>query len=109
MDNESSMCILFQGENCDILITGDRDAAGETDLLEKWEIPDLEVLVVGHHGASTSTGIELLNKTKPEIAVISVGENNRYRHPSQKILDRLNQMGCIIRRTDLEGTIIIRG
>lgn len=109
MDNESSMCILFQGENCDILITGDRNIAGERALLEKWEIPDLEVLVVGHHGASTSTGTDLLNKTKPEIAVISVGENNRYRHPNQEILDRLNQMGCIIRRTDLEGTIIIRG
>ncbi len=107
--NESSMCILFQGENCDILITGDRDIFGEAELFEQARIPDIDVLVVGHHGASTSTGLELLSKTKPEIAVISVGENNIHDHPHRETIARLERIGCLIRRTDQEGTIIIRG
>lgn len=107
--NESSMCILFQGENCDILITGDRDIEGESHLLEQANLPELDVLVVGHHGAETSTGLELLYETKPKIAVISVGENNYHGHPDSQVLSRLKNSGCVIRRTDLEGTIIIRG
>ena len=107
--NESSMCILFQIENCDILITGDRDIYGESQLLQQANIPDLEVLVAGHHGASTSTGLELLYETKPKIAVISVGEDNLHGHPHTQTLRRLQRVDCLIRRTDLEGTIIIRG
>ena len=107
--NESSMCILFRGENCDILITGDRNISGESQLLRQANIPNIEVLVVGHHGADTSTGLELLYETKPEIAIISVGENNLHGHPDREVLRRLERAGCLIRRTDIEGTIIIRG
>jgi competence protein ComEC len=107
--NESSMCILFCTENCDILITGDRYVDGERQLLEEYSIPDIEVLVAGHHGADTSTGLELLHFTKPEVAVISVGKDNLYAHPHSATLKRLSNMGCLIRRTDQEGTIIIRG
>ena len=107
--NESSLCILFQAENCDILITGDRDEEGEKALLHQYNIPDIEVLVAGHHGAATSTGVTLLNRTKPEVVVISVGAENRHGHPDGETIERLNQMGCVVRRTDLEGTITIRG
>lgn len=107
--NESSMCILFQGENCAILITGDRDIPGEAELCEQAGIPDVDVLVAGHHGASTSTGLELLSKTKPELAIISVGEDNIHDHPHRETIERLERIGCLIRRTDQEGTIIIRG
>lgn len=107
--NESSMCILFRGENCDILITGDRDVAGEKYLLEQGDIPQVDVLVVGHHGAATSTGLQLLEAVKPKLAVISVGEDNIHGHPSKEALKRLQRAGCIIKRTDIEGTIIIRG
>ena len=109
MDNESSLCILFRGENCDILITGDRSISGEHTLLEQEDIPQLELLVAGHHGASTSTGLELLGKCSPGIVAISVGEDNRHGHPSSETLDRLRNAGCVIRRTDMEGTIIFRG
>lgn len=107
--NESSMCILFQGENCDILVTGDRDWEGEHLLLQQGNIPDIEVLVAGHHGAASSTGLELLQKTRPELVLISVGEKNLHGHPDPIILERLARIGCEVRRTDLEGTIIIRG
>ena len=108
-DNESSLCVLFQPENCDILITADRDTAGEKDLMEQTELPELEVLVVGHHGAKNSTGLELLKKTSPAAAVISVGKKNLYGHPSEDVLYRLGLFGCAVYRTDLNGTIVIRG
>ena len=108
-DNESGLCVLFQTENCAILITGDRNAFAERMLLRNIEIPDLDVLVVGHHGSKYSTGSELLEATKPETAIISVGENNPYGHPAQETLDRLIEFGCKVYRTDLHGTIIYRG
>ena len=107
-DNESGLCVLFKAENCAILITGDRDAFGERMLLRNIDIPDLDVLVVGHHGSKNSTGIELLEATRPEVAIISVGEDNPYGHPSQETLDRLEEFGCTVYRTDLHGTIIYR-
>ena len=108
-DNESSLCVLFQTENCAILITGDRNGFGERMLLRNEDIPDLDVLIVGHHGSKYSTCEELLLATRPEIAIISVGENNPYGHPAQETLDRLVEFGCVIYRTDLHGTIIYRG
>ena len=108
-DNESSLCVLFQPENCDILITADRSGRGERALLAQTMLPDIEILVVGHHGAKSATSMELLAATRPEIAVISVGKNNNYGHPSQEVLDRLALFGCRVYRTDIQGTIIFRG
>lgn len=107
--NESALCVLFQGENCAILITGDRSVSGERALLAQTQLPKVDVLVVGHHGADDSTGLELLHTVRPEVAVISVGKNNNYGHPGKSLLKRLNEFGCKIYRTDLDGNIIIRG
>jgi len=107
--NESSMCILFETESCDILITGDRGTKGEQMLLKRHELPDLEILVAGHHGAADSVSEELLNATKPEYVAISVGEYNRYGHPSQEVLERLEAYGCRVYRTDRDGSIVFRG
>jgi competence protein ComEC len=109
MDSESCLCILFQRENCAILLTGDRNAKGERYLLDHADLPKLDVLIVGHHGSNTSTDLSLLKQTKPDIAVISVGEKNSYGHPSQAVLDRLELFGCHIFRTDTHGTILFRG
>lgn len=107
--NESGLCILFQTENCDILITGDRSISGERALLRKTGLPRLELLVVGHHGSKSSTSIDLLSKTRPQTAVISVGENNYYDMPSGEVLDRLDAFDIPVWRTDLQGTMIFRG
>lgn len=109
LGNESSLCVLFQRENCDILIIGDRGSLGEMLLLHRTELPKLDVLIAGHHGSSGSTGVEFLTQTNPEYVFISVGRNNRYRHPSDKLLARLSEFGCIVYRTDIHGTIIYRG
>lgn len=108
-DNESSLCILFQPADCDILITGDRSFTGEQELMAHTDLPDLEILIAGHHGSRTSTSWELLNATRPEIVIISVGADNSYGHPTQETLERLNLFGCKVYRTDLMGTIIFRG
>ena len=107
-DNESSVCVLFQAENCDILITGDRSSAGERALLKQATLPQLELLIAGHHGSHNATSADLLYATRPKTVAISVGENNRYGHPRQELLDRLSRFGCEVYRTDLQGTIIFR-
>ena len=108
-ENESGLCILFQAGNCDILITGDRSMVGEASLMERIALPQLELLVVGHHGSDSSTGFPLLSKTQPTTAVISVGEDNAYEHPSQGVLTRLEAFGTKVLCTDEEGTIVFRG
>ena len=99
--NENSLCILFDTKNCDILITGDRNFAGEHQLLENAEIGDVDVLVAGHHGAEDSTGEELLSAVRPEIVCISVSEDNSYGHPGGELLARLETQGCTVFRTEM--------
>lgn len=106
---ETSMGILFQIKNCDILITGDMDSAGERALLTRTSLPELELLVVGHHGSNTSTSWDLLETTRPKAAVISVSKTNHYGHPTENVLNKLKLFGCKIYRTDTQGTIIFRG
>lgn len=107
-DNDSSVCVLFQAEKCDILITGDRSSAGERALLQQAQLPMLELLIVGHHGSNESTSLELLHATCPEAAAISVADGNLYGHPRPEVLDRLSRYGCDVYRTDIQGTIIFR-
>lgn len=108
-DNESSLAVLFQTENCDILITGDRDMKGERELMDCVCLPDLELLVVGHHGSKYATSEALLAATAPETAIISAGAGNHYGHPTQEVLDRLADADCAVYRTDIQGTVIYRG
>ena len=102
------MSVLFQTEKCDILITGDRGVLGEMLLLRRIDLPDLDVLVAGHHGSADSTGEDLLTQTKPEIVLISVDKNNPYGHPADALLKRLTEHGCAVYRTDQNGTILYR-
>jgi len=107
-DNENSLCILFDTENCDILVTGDRNRSGERMLLRNASIPDVDVLVAGHHGSKHATCEELLSAVRPEIVCISAGRNNLFGHPAPELLQRLEKYGCTVYRTDLHGDITIR-
>ena len=80
---------------------------GETKNEEARSWPQTNVLKVGHHGSNTSSSQNFLDQVKPHIAIISVGKGNKYGHPKQVILDRLNKMGVKIYRTDESGTIKI--
>jgi len=106
--NENSLCILFETENCGILITGDRSKKGERMLLKHYDLPDVDLLIAGHHGSAKATSEELLQAVTPETVIISVGRNNIYGHPSPEVLQRLEQYGCDVYRTDIHGTVVFR-
>ena len=105
---ENSMAILFESENCVILVTGDLDQAGERRLVREGKIPRADILVVGHHGSKNAASEELLEAARPKVAVISVGADNPFGHPHQEALDRLERAGAAVFRTDQSGTIVIR-
>lgn len=105
---ENSICVLFDTEKCDILITGDRNFQGESRLMQKAQLPEVDVLIAGHHGSAYATSEELLDTVRPEIVCISVGKDNFYGHPAPQTLQRIQSRDCKIFRTDLNGTITIR-
>ena len=104
----SGLSLLAESENRSVLITGDMDSVQEIALLHQFEIPPVDILVAGHHGAGTSTSDMLLKRTAPKIVVISVGRN-RYGHPSEETITRIHDAGAEIYRTDLYGTIVLKG
>lgn len=106
--NENSLCVLFEQKNCAILVTGDRSRLGELLLMHANTLPDVDLLIAGHHGSKNSTSEELLTAVSPETVFISVGEKNTYGHPAAELLDRLNDFGCVVYRTDLHGNLIFR-
>ncbi len=107
-DNENSLCVLYQSYGCSVLVTGDRSDFGENLLLRENVLPDVDILIAGHHGSKHSTGDALLQTVTPETVIISVSGSNRYGHPAPELLQRLEAFGCQILRTDQMGTIVIR-
>ena len=75
-------------------------------IVETYDLPDIEVLLVGHHGSKYSTGTTLLESVTPEVGVISVGDNS-YGHPTEEALLRLTDAGMTVYRTDMQGNILI--
>ena len=104
--NELGLTALASAGDFDLLITGDMSGSTEKKLVETYALPDIEVLVVSHHGSRYSSNIRFLKAVMPEAAVISVGDNN-YGHPSEETLQRLLAIGADIWRTDQQGTIRI--
>lgn len=106
--NESGLFALCSYQDFDALITGDADAFVEKMLVKYCSIPDIELLIVGHHGSKNSSCGEFLRAAAPELAVISAGAGNSYGHPASETLERLEGLGAEIHRTDQEGTVTIR-
>ena len=104
-DNESGLSVLASAASFSGLVTGDMSAATERRLLRQHAIPMVDVLVAGHHGSNSATCETLLQKVKPEMIWISVGENN-YGLPGTAALERMQASGAEIFRTDLDGTLI---
>ncbi len=103
-DNDSSIIVKMTYGSNTFLFTGDATSNVEKQILNK-DIKS-DVLKVAHHGSNYSTTDEFLNKVNPKYAVISVGQNNSYNHPSTTTLDKLNKKNVKLYRTDLVGTII---
>ena len=108
--NAASVVLYMEYENFSMLLTGDLEGEGEksvADLLRTNAIADVSVLKVAHHGSKNSTKEEFLRQCSPTVAVISCGEHNTYGHPHKETLERLNDMGTAIYRTDCSGAVQI--
>jgi len=103
--NDGSIVIYTELGGLKWLFTGDLEAEGEAKLMKKNPTLSVDVLKVGHHGSKSSSTEDFLERLSPQWAIISVGENNRYQHPHQEVLDRLQKNEIIIYRTDQLGAI----
>ena len=103
LNNYSAVVKLTYKDNT-FLFMGDAEKIVEEELSGNLRA---DVLKVGHHGSSSSTTNGFLKRVQPEIAVISVGEDNDYSHPKKSVLDRLERFGCEIYRTDYDGDIVV--
>lgn len=106
--NGVSLVMKVSYGDIDAMFTGDAEVGNEEFILRNSpDKLDCEILKVGHHGSSTSTSEEFFNAVSPEVAVISVGEDNSYGHPHVETLALLNSYLDEIHRTDREGDIVI--
>ncbi len=78
----------------------------EKDILDKYNLTNIDVLKVGHHGSKTSSSKEFIDEIKPKYSIISVGKNNRYGHPNKEVLNNLSDSK--IYRTDQDGSIMFK-
>ena len=104
-ENDNSSVIYFKYHDYKFLLMGDASSDRELDILEKYNLSNIDFLKVGHHGSDTSTSEYFIDKIKPKYSFISVGLNNRYGHPKKSVLDILKNSK--IYRTDIDGSILI--
>ena len=108
--NNNAIVMKLNYNNFSMLFTGDIEKKAEEEILETYKnskILESDILKVAHHGSKTSTTDEFLNKVKPKIALIGVGKDNMFNHPSNTTIEKLENMGIKIYRTDLNGEISI--
>ena len=105
-ENDNSSVIYTKLNNNKFLFMGDASSTTEKDILDKYDLPEIDVLKVGHHGSKTSSSEEFINEIKPEYSIISVGKNNHYGHPNKEVLNDLNDSK--IYRTDQDGSIMFK-
>ena len=105
--NETSIIARFTEGEHTVMLTGDTTEKIEKLLVGAREDMKADILKIAHHGSKSSSSLEFLKAVSPEIAIISVGSDNRYGHPNDETLVNLFQYGIKVHRTDQEGTVII--
>lgn len=105
-ENDNSNVIYLNYNNYKFLFMGDAGIKREKDILNNYNISDINFLKVGHHGSDTSSSKYFTYFINPEYSIISVGKNNRYNHPKPSVLDNLSNSK--IYRTDIFGSIKIK-
>lgn len=104
--NDTSIVMKVIYGETSVLFVGDATRIAEVDILEAEYDLSATVLKVGHHGSDTSTSYPFLRKIMPKYAIISVGKDNTYGHPTDNTLSRLRDANVTVMRTDLHGTIL---
>lgn len=105
-ENDNSTVTYFNYNNYQFLFMGDASTKKEKDILNEYNIENIDFLKVGHHGSDTSSSKEFINSINPKYSLISVGENNKYGHPKKSVLNTLKNSK--IYRTDKDGSIEIK-
>ena len=105
-ENHNSLVLYFEILNKKILLMGDAGVNVEKNILEEYNIKNIDILKVGHHGSKTSSNQCFIDKINPKYSIISVGWNNRYNHPNEEVIKRLENSKLY--RTDKDGTIEIK-
>ena len=105
-ENDNSSVIYTKLNGYKFIFMGDAGVEKEKDILDKYNLSNIDILKVGHHGSKTSTSKKFIDEIKPKYSIISVGKNNRYGHPNKEVLDTLNDSK--IYRTDQDGSIMFK-
>ena len=105
-ENDNSNVIYTELDGYKFMFMGDASSTTEKGILSKYNLSDIDVLKVGHHGSKTSSSKEFINEINPNYSIISVGKNNRYGHPNKEVLDTLEKSK--IYRTDEGGSIMFK-
>ena len=105
-ENDNSNVIYTELDGYKFMFMGDASITTEKEILDKYNLFDIDVLKVGHHGSKTSSGKEFTSDINPRYSVISVGKNNRYGHPNKEVLNNLENSK--IYRTDQDGSIMFK-
>lgn len=105
-ENSDSLVLLVIIDNYKLLFMGDASINTEKDIMNNYDIGDVFILKVGHHGSKTSSSEEFINSVNPKYSIISVGKNNKFGHPNKEVLDNLSNSK--IYRTDIDGSIMFK-
>ena len=105
-ENDNSNVIYIELDGYKFMFMGDSGIEKEKDILDKYNISNIDVLKVGHHGSKTSSSKKFIDEINPRYVVISVGKNNRYGHPNKEVLNNLELSK--IYRTDQDGSIMFK-
>ena len=105
-ENDNSSVIYTELSNHKFLFMGDVGVEVEEDLIKKYNLQDIDVLKIGHHGSKTRSDKNFIDEMNPKYSVISVGKNNKYGHPNKEALNNLKDSK--IYRTDQDGSIMFK-
>ena len=105
-ENDNSNVIYTELNGYKFMFMGDASVTTEKEILNKYNLLDIDVLKVGHHGSKTSSGKEFIDEINPKYSIISVGKNNRYGHPNKEVLENLDNSK--IYRTDQNGSVMFK-
>lgn len=105
-ENDNSIVLYTSINGLKLLFMGDAGVDVEASLIDIYNISNIDILKVGHHGSNTSTSLEFINYINPKYSIISVGRNNRYNHPKDEVLDILKYTN--IYRTDKDGSVVFK-
>ena len=105
-ENDNSNVIYTEINGYKFMFMGDAGIEKEKDILKKYNISNIDVLKVGHHGSKTSSSEDFVKEINPKYSIISAGKNNRYGHPNKEVLNNLKDSK--IYRTDMDGSIMFK-